>query len=174
MKASFLTLFAFGCLLLSTTTLYLARYGGPAGWRVFTIDDASLSRTFPAHSLIVVRPINPIELQPGMIVSFRNPYRQAQIVTQRLEALHQVDKQSYVQTVGDNQKMSEGWNVPAASIIGRVVSHIPKAGNALTILQSVPGSLIFVILPILIIIATELKAIFEIVLRKRLRLAIRA
>ncbi len=174
MKASFFTIVAFCCLLTSATTLYLADAGGPAGWRVVTMSDASLSTTLPINSLLFVRPIKLTELAPGMIVSFHHPYRHEQILTQKIQTLSQIDKQRYIQTVSENQRLSEGWSVPTTALVGRVVGHIPKVGGALSILQSVPGSLLFIVLPVLIIIGNELKVIFEIIFRKRLRLAIHA
>ena len=94
--------------------------------------------------------------RPGDIISFYAQYNGAQeIITHRIERL---GGNVYI-TKGDNNNTIDSVPVVPRLIIGKVVAIIPYIGYWVMAVNSIAGKVFFIILPMLIIISTEVQQI---------------
>ena len=117
----------------------------------------SMKGTFDAGSLIICKTAEPEEVQVGDIICFYDPmgngtttvtHRVTQIGTDASGNLTFITK-------GDANNTEDIAPVPASNLIGVYRFHIAGLGSFALFMQSTPGLIIFVALPILLLIGYD-------------------
>ena len=97
-----------------------------------------------------------MDARVGDIVTFRDPLEHDRVITHRVRVIHVVkDKVEFV-TKGDANTNTEHWAVPEDGTIGRVAFHVPRLGYFMVWIHSTFGLLLLIVLPTLVLGATEL------------------
>lgn len=125
----------------------------PGGIKIFTNKSYSMAPVITPGSLTLVKnqPMN--TYNPGDIISF---YRQVdgteEIITHRIWRL---GGNTYI-TKGDSNQAVDSQPVLPRLVIGKIIFIIPYLGYWISILKTSIGTIFFILIPCLFIIASEL------------------
>jgi signal peptidase len=143
------------------------RVGGGApgplalGWRSLAVMSGSMAPALHTGDEIVVRPVAPVALRVGDVVTFHDPSRGHILVTHRVRDIRVTGATAHVVTRGDANGGSERWSVAAGGRVGRVVYRVPKLGY-LTVTAATPlGRILLVVVPALALGAFEIRRIWR-------------
>ena len=131
------------------------------GYKQFTVMSGSMQPTISTGDVIVDERISPLDARVGDVVTFRDPAGGTRLISHRVVAKRVADGTVYFQTKGDANNDVQKWTAPADGSIGRVVADVPKVGYLLFWLSGRWGRLAFVVLPLLLLGAYELRAILR-------------
>ena len=121
-----------------------------------TVMSGSMAPTISTGDVVVAQQISPMDARVGDIVSFRDPLEHDRVITHRVRAIHVVKDEVEFVTKGDANTNTEHWAVPEDGTIGRVAFHVPRLGYFMVWIHSTFGLLLLIVLPALILGATEL------------------
>jgi signal peptidase len=102
--------------------------GGVAGYKALTVISGSMEPTLGVGSVVIDETIAPLDARPGDVVTFHDPSRGGRLVTHRLVTARAEGDTAFMVTKGDANTGVERWSIKIHGRIGRVVTHIPKAG----------------------------------------------
>jgi signal peptidase len=128
------------------------------GWQLQPVLTASMSPTYPVGSLLVVGPVDPSEVRAGMAVTFDDPAKPGRLVTHRVVRVREGDP-LFFDTQGDANASPDPFPVPARSIRGRVLWHVPILGYAVDFLGWPRGFILLVVIPAVALGLTEALAL---------------
>lgn len=153
-----------GVLLLAA--LCVAVFATPLfGNRVLIVRSGSMEPTISVSDLVVVRPSNVYRV--GDAISFREAGRPKMIVTHRIVEVQSTNStESYV-TKGDANEVADEVAVTRDQVIGREIAVVPWVGKVLAFGKTKLGFGAFVVIPILLIVMSELRVIWREVRRSR-------
>lgn len=106
------------------------------GYQVYDVVSGSMDPAIPVHSVVLVQPAAPEELQPGEIVAYRSG---SSVVIHRLVENHIVEGE--IVTKGDANAEPDPLKVEYAGVLGTVTAHIPFIGIYAEALNTLPGKL---------------------------------
>lgn len=106
------------------------------GYQVYDVVSGSMAPAIPVHSVVLVQPAAPEELQPGEIVAYRSG---SSVVIHRLVENHIVEGE--LVTKGDANAEPDPLKVEFAGVLGTVTAHIPFIGIYAGALNTLPGKL---------------------------------
>ena len=106
------------------------------GYQVYDVVSGSMDPAIPVHSVVLVQPAAPEELQPGEIVAYRGG---SSVVIHRLVENHIVEGE--LVTKGDANAEPDPLKVEYAGVLGTVTAHIPFIGIYAGALNTLPGKL---------------------------------
>lgn len=129
------------------------------GYRAMIVRSDSMKATdFAAGDLVLVRPVDPAALEPGDIIAFRSadPSTYGETFTHKIRA-RVSDAQGRTQfiTYGTTTGVDDPYPVSMANVLGIYETHIPKVGTFFMFLKTVPGYLLCIFLPLLLLIALQ-------------------
>lgn len=140
-------------------------YPSFAGINLMIVKSPSMEPAIMNGDLIIVNSVSPEEIKgesvpgasDGDIISFFDPEGSGTtVLTHRcVEAINE-GGQLYFKTRGDANNTEDPTLVPAENIIGRFSTRIPVAGDIAMWLQTTPGLIICVAVPIILLIAYDL------------------
>ena len=102
--------------------------------------------------LIIVRSIDAEDVKEGDVISFFDPDGNGMSV---VEVLHENGRTAF-RTKGDANNTEDESAVPAENLVGIYRSRIGGAGNAAMFLQSTPGLIVCIAVPLVLLVAFEL------------------
>ena len=106
------------------------------GYQVYDVVSGSMDPASPVHSVVLVQPAAPEELQPGEIVAYRSG---SSVVIHRLVENYIVEGE--LVTKGDANAEPDPLKVEYAGVLGTVTAHIPFIGIYAGALNTLPGKL---------------------------------
>ena len=131
--------------------------GGLFGYKFFIVQSDSMSATdFSAGDVIIVKEVELSTLKAGDIITFisQNPESHGQTVTHKIREVT-VDSEgniafkTYGTTTGEDDKSL------ATMVIGQYQTRIPKLGYFFSFLRTVPGYIVCILVPFLILIISQ-------------------
>jgi signal peptidase I len=132
-----------------------------AGLRPLTVLSGSMAPAIAVGDMVLVAPVSPASVGPGDVVTFTDPQRSGRLITHRLERAVPRAGHFDMVTRGDANSASERWSVPAGGRIGRVTATLPRVGWALAWSRTGVGRMVGLVLPVLLIGAATLRAIWR-------------
>lgn len=126
-----------------------------AGWQLQPVGTDSMRPLYPAGSLLVVSPIDPASVQPGMPVVFEDPVRPGRLVVHRVVSRLPGEVPMF-RTRGDASPAEDPVPLPARSIRGQVRWRVLGLGTVVNALRWPRNLLVLVVLPASILAVTEL------------------
>lgn len=129
------------------------------GIRISTVTTNSMSPTFEAGSMTFSVPVQ--NYLKNDVVTFREVNSKTALVTGRTVTHRIIDirlngnRRAYI-TKGDSNPHPDPGEVYKENILGKVILAVPLAGYLDVLIRTVPGFLVFVVVPFLIIIRNEL------------------
>jgi signal peptidase I len=143
-------------------TVVGASVAAPAavGLHSFAVLSGSMEPTLNVGDVVVDRRVQPLDVRPGDIVTFRDPDDATKLLTHRVVQLRVAGSKAYVVTKGDANHGVERWSIPVAGKLGRVEFRIPKLGYVLMRMGGRNGRLLLIALPALLLGLFELKRLW--------------
>jgi signal peptidase len=126
------------------------------GARSLTVMSGSMEPAIGTGDVVVAVQIPPTAARVGDIVTFRDPLNDARLITHRVREMHVRGEMVAFVTKGDANSTLEQWAVPETGTIGRVSFHVPRIGYMMVWIRSTIGLLMLIVLPTLLLGATEL------------------
>ena len=122
-----------------------------AGYTPLTVASDSMSPTFRAGDLIIIRKCDPQTLKEGDIVTFHTIINnEFALNTHRITEIQDLGgARSYV-TKGDNNELADIHMIADGDIVGKYVCHLAGFGKVMSFLSSSLGFLLVIVLPLLI------------------------
>ncbi len=126
--------------------------------QVLSVQTGSMVPTFRPGDAVLMRRVGPANLQPGDIISYRNPHNASMIITHRL--INKDNQSGRLTTEGDNSSTPDA-DFPAQQVIGRVAAVIPKLGRTLDYLHTPIGLAAAVYLPAALVVGAEARRVIK-------------
>ncbi|AKB35718.1 Signal peptidase I [Methanosarcina siciliae C2J] len=111
--------------------------------------------------MIVVKSVNPDELTAGDVIAFRDPGGKDTFVTHRIVKIEREGEKRIFRTKGDANEEEDFFKVPDSDVVGKLIFVIPFAGYLPEVTKNKALFLLTVIIPSVIIILDEIRAIIE-------------
>ncbi len=106
--------------------------------------------------LIVCKQTDTSKIQVGDVITFYDPAGNGtSTVTHRVTEITEKDGSLAFMTKGDNNNTEDKDPVPAEKVIGRYSFKIPGLGNVAMFMQTTPGLIVCVILPLVALVAYD-------------------
>lgn len=133
------------------------------GYRTVVIQGPSMEPRIPLGSLSFIRPVPVEQIMVGDVITFtRTPENGGARVTHRVSAIADDQNGRAFTTKGDANPVADAAPVIYASGTGwREFLSVPHAGTAMTALQSGPGRIAFLVIPVLLLLGGALHAIWR-------------
>lgn len=132
----------------------------PFGGRALSVMSGSMSPAIETGDVVVSRPVPPLEIRRGDVITFRDPTDSERLITHRVKEIQITGGEARFVTKGDANNSAERWAVAADGEVGLVVYRLPKLGYALAWLGHPLAKLLLVALPALLLGAYELRRIW--------------
>jgi signal peptidase I len=131
------------------------------GYRFYSVLTGSMTGpfkdSFNAGSLILVKPIKPEDIKTGDIITFDRKSTDSKLTTHRVKVVN-VDSDGNLSftTKGDANAVQDSVPVPANIVKGKVIWHIPQAGDVIRFAQTSTGMIFTVFIPAGAIVTYEI------------------
>ena len=125
----------------------------------------SMEPNYNVGDIVIVKKTNTDELKEKDVITFysNEADMEGEIVTHRIIDITEENGQRLFETKGDNNQIADIEKIAETDIIGKVEGKIPYVGKAATFLQTNRTAFfLIVILPMLVIMAVEVKDIIVI------------
>jgi len=132
-----------------------------AGHQAYIVLGGSMSPTFKAGSLALIKPLDPQSIKVGDILTYRTTDKSDLMTTHRVVAVNGQGNELSFTTRGDANDVNDGQPVKPADIVGRVSTAIPYAGYLMQFAQTQKGLVALVFIPGVLIIIFELRNLFK-------------
>ncbi|RJR14971.1 signal peptidase I [Candidatus Microgenomates bacterium] len=148
-------------LVMTATFVVISTLNLPGGYRIFTVMSGSMEPILPTGSIVVTMPFPTYE--KGDVITF---YPQETLndhpaitVTHRVLAWENTSEGRVYETKGDANDGVDGEQVAASHILGKAVFGIPLLGYFIYFVKTLPGLILFIIIPAVLFILNELVTI---------------
>ena len=120
----------------------------------------SMEPAIRSGDMIICQKVNPEDLEIGDVISYFDPKSSASsVITHRIDGKWVDEKTGKLvfHTVGDNNDLTDTWDVPAENIIGKWNdgARIAFVGSIILFMQSTLGLIVCVLLPVAALIIIE-------------------
>jgi signal peptidase I len=139
-------------LMVTAALVYLAPH---FGWVVQNVRSGSMAPGLEAGALVVATPVGPSDVEVNDVIVFRPASAGETLMVHRVVAVKAAPL-SFV-TKGDANPGADPDEVPAANVVARMAWHAPALGWAVQFLLTLPGLLICLIVPGLLVTAIVLR-----------------
>jgi len=136
-----------------------------SGYRLYTVQSGSMEPTIKTGSLVFVK--TNAAYSPNDIITFYKSDNSKETVTHRLIELKTEGGHTLAITKGDANAAEDSQRILSNSIIGKAVFSVPHIGYPIAFARTLPGLVIFVIVPATIIIYDEILKIKEEIKKRR-------
>lgn len=128
------------------------------GYAPMIVLSPSMDPAIKEGDLAVIKTVDAADVQVGDVISFFDPdSSQGSVLTHRVTAINQTETGEITFTTkGDANNAEDPSPVPADSLIGVYRFRIPGAGKIAMFLQTTPGYIVSVALPLILLVAYEL------------------
>ena len=121
------------------------------GYTPLTVASDSMSPTFRAGDLIIIRKCDPETLKEGDIVTFHTIINnEFALNTHRITEIQDLGGARNYVTKGDNNELADIHMIADGDIVGKYVCHLAGFGKVMSFLSSSLGFLLVIVLPLLI------------------------
>lgn len=138
----------------------------PVTIKLYSVISQSMQPSLSKGDLIVVQKQN--TYNNGDIVTFYNPesYKKTDTVTHRIVTVYREKGNKFYKTKGDANNIADSWKISDTLIHGALLFKISYLGSLVTFSKTPYGFLLLIVLPAIIVIASEINEIKE-EIRKR-------
>ena len=104
------------------------------GYDIYNVVSASMAPAIPVGSLIIVKPVDAVDVQEGDVIAF---YSENTVITHRVTANNALEGE--ITTKGDANEQEDMRKVRYGQVIGKVSMHVPHLGTLGAVLTSTVG-----------------------------------
>lgn len=128
-----------------------------AGYSPMMVLTDSMSPKIKSGDLIIIKEIDPTTLKVDDIITFFDPAGNGQTtVTHRILKIENIDGKLMFETQGDNNNTPDRLLVEAEAVIGIYLFRIPIVANIIMFMQTVPGLILCIFVPMIALAAYDL------------------
>ena len=138
--------------LVVTTVVSIALVATALGYDLFVINGGSMAPSVPPGSLVIAERVAPARVQAGDVVTFRRSSAPNSPVTHRVVLVEQSDAGTVLWTKGDANDSIDAEPLAGSEPISLVRVSLPLAGYILGFLRTLPGQVLLVIAPVLVML----------------------
>jgi signal peptidase len=109
--------------------------GALLGFRALVVRSGSMAPAIQGGDVVVTRLVRPSTVEPGDVVTFRDPSRQGDLVTHRVVQVRPEANVLAFVTRGDANTGEERWSIGGDGTIGAAAFRVPRAGHVLAWLR---------------------------------------
>jgi signal peptidase I len=110
--------------------------GALLGFRALVVRSGSMAPAIRSGDVVVTRLVRPSSVEPGDVVTFRDPSRHGDLVTHRVvQVRREGDRLAFV-TRGDANNGEERWSISPDGTVGTAAFRVPQAGYVLAWLRT--------------------------------------
>lgn len=150
-------------ILVINVTMIIQGYVNPekvpsfGGYSPLIVLSPSMEDTIMEGDLIIVKTAQPEDVKEGDVISFFDPDSTGTaVLTHRcIEVVNDNGTLSF-RTKGDNNNSEDPSLAPAENLVGTYITRIPGAGSVAMWLQTTPGLIVCVAVPIVLLVAYDL------------------
>ena len=154
MKIFFTWLISF-ILLVIAGVMFISKINIPGTLQTYLVQSGSMSPTIKTGDLIMVKP--DISYKLGDIITFNNTKNQK--ITHRIVNIKIENDVQKIFTKGDANKVWDDGYVNQSQVIGKVNYQIPYLGKLVFFSKTLPGLIVLILIPTILIIIGEFKKI---------------
>jgi len=144
-------------LILITGLVAISALNIPGSYKLLTVQSGSMSSAIQMGSVVVVREDR--EYKKDEIITFINPDTPESSVTHRVFEVKEDDGRIFFVTKGDANEEPDANEVESGWVLGKVIWTIPFLGYPVSFAKTLPGLILLVILPAVLIVGGELMGI---------------
>jgi len=128
-------------------------------FQILSVMSGSMEPTIKTGSLIIIKPANNYNV--GDIITFITPMgkNSKDYTTHRIFSIDNMQQSEFYRTKGDANNTPDGWVVKKDDVIGKHLAAVPYAGYLITYIKTLPGLILIILIPAIIIIYEELRKI---------------
>lgn len=127
------SIFAIGCILLLAVSL-LSKYH-IWGYQFYNILTGSMEPTIPTGSVVVVKQVDPEEIQVNDVITFGSVAGN-NLTTHRVIEIYNTSDEVLFQTKGDANDVKDPIRVGEKYLIGKVIFHIQYLGDVIEFVKN--------------------------------------
>ncbi|NTU46371.1 signal peptidase I [Candidatus Roizmanbacteria bacterium] len=151
---SYLLLGAFGLVIIFTVA---SNQGVLGGYRSFVVQSGSMEPTIMTGDIVLIQ--SQSQYMKNDVVTFKN--EEGRIVTHRILKADLSKTPQVFTTKGDANAVEDANTITQDSILGKVQFVAPKLGYFVSYARSPMGVVIFIVVPALILILSEVISLFK-------------
>ena len=146
-------------LLIINTILIIKSYIKPdqapsfLGYKPFIVLSGSMEPVIKIGDLVIIKDCSIDLLKEGDIIAFRNG---TSVITHRIVEITEENNEKIFITKGDNNSSEDRYPIRYSNVEGLYIYRIPKVGYFAMFLQTTLGAIIFVSIPFILFIITDL------------------
>ncbi len=129
------------------------------GFRAYVCMSDSMKATdFAAGDLLIVKKVEPATLQQGDIISYisEDASNAGKTITHKIRNVKKAGAESVFVVYGTTTGRNDELPVTYEQVTGKYLFHIPGLGNFFLFLQTIPGFLLCVFLPLILLFAMRI------------------
>lgn len=128
----------------------------------FVVMSGSMEPAVGTGDVIFVREVPPEDVERGDVITFRERSGSSTMyTTHRVVEVTQRDGELHFRTKGDANDDPDAELVAAGEVVGRMAFRVPYVGYFVAFARSRLGVLLFMVVPGLLLLVTELKGLAE-------------
>ena len=144
------------CTLIAKSVLNKDEVPSIGGYMPLIVLTDSMYPTIESGDLIICHTEDANDIEKGDIISFFDPAGNgSSIVTHRVIEVTNQDGQVTFKTKGDGNNTEDQMLVPADKLVSVYKTRIPGAGNVAMFMQTTPGLIVCVVLPLCLILGYD-------------------
>ena len=144
------------CTLIAKSVLNKDEVPSIGGYMPLIVLTDSMYPTIESGDLIICHTEDANDIEKGDIISFFDPAGNgSSIVTHRVIEVTSQDEQLAFKTKGDGNNTEDQMLVPADKLVSVYKTRIPGAGNVAMFMQTTPGLIVCVVLPLCLILGYD-------------------
>lgn len=148
--------------LVAAILLLLPHFSTFSQYKILLVQSGSMEPSIHTGDLIIVKPFE--NYSPGDVITFFNSSQQK--VTHRITKIQNQNHEEQFLTKGDANNSEDVGSVHKKQILGKVTIKLPYLGYLVTFSKTIPGLIILIIIPSVIIVYDELLKIRKHFLKK--------
>lgn len=125
------------------------------GFKPMSVLTGSMSPLMEPGDLIVIKKANAREVEVGDVITYRQD--DSTLVTHRVVEVLREGGKVFFRTKGDANNTEDASLVSAEALLGTLAFIIPRGGYVANFVRSPAGFVVFIILPVVLLIALEVK-----------------
>jgi signal peptidase len=137
------------------------------GWRFDAVLTGSMSPTYRIGGTVVIRPVDPLTVEVGNVITYKPPGQTDFLVTHRVVEMYNEGESLSFQTKGDGVEVEDNYIVPAENVRGEVWFYIPLFGHFAEFVKTPIGAFLCLIVPGGLLIFGEYRSITTAVREKK-------
>ncbi|OGJ15829.1 MAG: signal peptidase I [Candidatus Pacebacteria bacterium RIFCSPHIGHO2_01_FULL_46_16] len=129
----------------------------------YVVQSGSMEPSIMTGDIILIRPESEYALND--VITFRD--QKKRVVTHRISDIQAQNGKTIFLTKGDANRSVDIEFVPLENVVGKVQLTVPKIGFLVSFAKTMPGIILFVIIPATIVIYDELGGLRSTIRQKR-------